>query len=131
MASGGWWVRPGWTGVPEQSATSPGQGWHGPYPTQDAAFKAEITSGPAGAPQRIGTVPGAPSYAPPNFSWLGVLGHWVGDFVLHLTDAHMWISLGWLLLGILLIVLGGYLIVRLSEPYAKAQSAITSTAGKL
>ena len=34
------------------------------------------------------------------------LGHWVCTFVAHLSDLHMWISLGWLALGILLVMAG-------------------------
>lgn len=65
------------------------------------------------------------------FSWVGVLSHWAGQFVLHLTDAHMWISLGWMVLGIALMIFGVYLLIRLSETYKQAESAIVSTAGKL
>jgi hypothetical protein len=40
--------------------------------------------------------------------------HWIGDFVTHLTDVHMWISLGWLALGLLLLVAGIVWLLRKS-----------------
>lgn len=36
-------------------------------------------------------------------------GHWLGVLVTNLTDVHMWISLGWLQLGVLLILIGAFL----------------------
>lgn len=41
-----------------------------------------------------------------------------------ITDGKLWRSLGWIVLGILLIIAGLYLWVRTSKAYASAQSAI-------
>lgn len=67
---------------------------------------------------------------PNPFSWTGAIAHWIGKVALDITDVHMWISLGWILLGIVLMVLGVYLIIRLSEPYAKANAAVTGAITK-
>lgn len=41
-----------------------------------------------------------------------------------ITDGKLWRSLGWIVLGILLVIAGLYLWVRTSKAYASAQSAI-------
>lgn len=55
---------------------------------------------------------------------IGKIGHWVGDFVLHLTDGAMWRSIGWLLLGAWLVIAGIYLWFRTSSTYENLQSAV-------
>lgn len=42
----------------------------------------------------------------PGLSGLIELGHWIGDFIAHITDLYMWISLGWISLGLVLLVVG-------------------------
>lgn len=41
--------------------------------------------------------------------WLRDIGHWIGEFVEHVLDVHMWRSIGWITLGIVLMVLGIFL----------------------
>jgi hypothetical protein len=45
---------------------------------------------------------------------LSEVGHWIGVFVTNITDMHMWISLGWLALGLLLFVVGIVWLLRKS-----------------
>ena len=72
----------------------------GPYKTQAEADA-------AAAKLRSAPVPGTPVPGIPNpFSWIGAVSHWVGDFVLSVTDVHMWISVGWILLGAMLVIWG-------------------------
>lgn len=40
------------------------------------------------------------------------IGHYVGDFVTHLTDGAMWRSLGWLALGLVLMIVGILMLLR-------------------
>jgi hypothetical protein len=84
-------------------------------------------SGGHGGPGGI-NVPGVQAPGIPSpFSWLGVLSHWVGDFVLHILDVHMWISMGWLTLGLLLIIVGILFWLKLPQKAAKAASgAVTA-----
>lgn len=86
----------------------------GPYPDQ-AQAQARLAEAHVGGP-------GSPTYqqqigsAIPGLGALGEIGHFTGELVTHLTDAHMWISLGWLLLGLLLLVIGILLWVKADVP---------------
>jgi hypothetical protein len=114
-----WWVT--WQNLPDGTAArksaliwgpqakAPAQraGWFeaGPFPTAAAAqaYKNAIGTGsvlpPPGTPI-VGSV-----QAPANpFAGLIEIGHWIGKLVTALTDPHMWISLGWLLLGLILVI---------------------------
>ena len=83
----------------------------GPYKTKAEAQSAIGATSTSGVGEGAGS--GVASANVPNpFSWLGVIGHWIGDLVEHLTDAAMWKSIGWLALGILLIITGILLWVK-------------------
>jgi hypothetical protein len=113
----------------------PNQIIYGPYPTAAAAKAAENRAGQLAAKQiyrgsNVDKGPGGfnipKDQAPPipnPFSWLGVLAHWVGDFVKHVTDLPMWISLGWIALGLLLVSLGINLWLKLPQKLLKAAEA--------
>lgn len=122
---------------------------YGTWPTRDAAEKAindgsfrlaphvyrggnVSGSGGQGGPGGLNIpgiqAPGVPTTGP--FSWVGAVAHWLGKFVLDLTDVHMWISLGWIVLGILLIIGGAYILIVLNGPAAKIGKAVTSATGK-
>jgi len=62
-------------------------------------------------------------------SGLSEAGHWIGVLVAAITDPHLWISLGWLLLGIMLLIAGLYLLVRLSSAYKSAEGSALKVAG--
>lgn len=62
-------------------------------------------SGGSGPPQSEAGIPTLPN--PLGFlGFLGEIGHWLGILVTALTDIHTYISLGWLLLGLLFLVAG-------------------------
>lgn len=50
-----------------------------------------------------------------GLSGIGELAHWAGKIVLSLTDIYMWISLGWILLGVWLLWLGISLWLKLPQ----------------
>jgi hypothetical protein len=94
---------------------------YGPYKTKaeaDARLK-EIRS------------PITPPSIPNPLSGIGAVGHWIGDIVEHLTDTAMWRSLGWMWLGIMLVVTGIYLWFRTSSTYKGLESAVVGTAKAL
>lgn len=62
------------------------------------------------------------------FAPLTEIGHFFGVLVTDLTDVHMYISLGWLALGMALLILGIYLWVRTSDTYAQAEGVVKSAA---
>lgn len=72
----------------------------GPYPTE-AAANAAIP-----AIQKKHPAPGALQQAVPALSGIEGLARIIGDIGRALTDGKMWRSLGWLLLGILLMFIG-------------------------
>lgn len=87
----------------------------GPFPTAQAA-QSWINAQ---------SVPAPPDFGIPNpFSWVGAVAHWIGDAVLSITDVHMWISLGWLLLGTLLIVWGFLLLFRVPQRAARTAATV-------
>jgi hypothetical protein len=141
MANVTWWVgeqfNPDGSAVyAEISDSSPGghptpgdnQIIYGPYPSQAAAKAAENRAGQLAARQtyrgkNVSQGPGGfnipGNQAPPNpFSWVGAISHWIGDFVLHLTDVHMWISIGWITLGAVLIFAGIMLWLKVPQTAA-------------
>ena len=77
----------------------------GPYPNQAAAQAAANTPG-GGFPGA--NIPGEIHVSNPLafLGWLQDIGHWVGVAVAAITDRYMWISLGWLFLGFILLVAG-------------------------
>jgi hypothetical protein len=64
-----------------------------------------------------------PFNIPNPFSWVGGIEHWVGLAVASVTDVHLWISLGWLGLGALLLFWG--IILWLKVPQRAAQTAVS------
>ena len=79
----------------------------------------------------VGTVVGGGLSGGGPLGFLGGLteiGHWLGVAVTDLTDIHMYISLGWLFLGFLLLLLGLYWWIRTSKGYKTLQSNVTTTA---
>jgi hypothetical protein len=48
-------------------------------------------------------------------NWLQAIAHWIGEAVAHILDIHMWRSIGWITLGIVLLVLGIFLWLRKSD----------------
>lgn len=58
------------------------------------------------------------------FGGLSEVGHFFGVLVANLTDVHMWISLGWLLLGAILVFWG--ILLWLKVPQRAAEVAVTA-----
>lgn len=137
-----WWVVDRPSGLPRdpgklvwvETDTPPtvaDQQVHGPYQTKaeaDKVFKSlsGVTPGPAGG---VGTAPGggpgsglaqqahnAGGFSIPNpLSGLAAIGTALAKVVGYLGDVAMWKSLGWLLLGAIMIVLGISLWLRRSD----------------
>lgn len=108
-----------------QSATRPKDSTQahvaaGPFPTK-AAAEAWVSA------QTSPSLPGLPN--PLSFlSLIGNVGHWIGVFVAAVTDVHLYISLGWLLLGLVLLTMGLILWLRTTDAY-KGLSATAKEAG--
>jgi hypothetical protein len=68
---------------------------------------------------------------PNPLSGIGAVGHWIGLAVKHLTDGAMWRSIGWLLLGMILVIAGVYLWFRTSNAYKSLESSVTGIAKTL
>lgn len=47
--------------------------------------------------------------------WLQDIGHWIGEAVAHILDIHMWRSIGWITMGLVLLVLGIFLWLRKAD----------------
>lgn len=47
--------------------------------------------------------------------WLQDIGHWIGVAVAHLIDVHMWRSIGWITLGLVLLTAGIFLWLRKAD----------------
>jgi hypothetical protein len=97
----------------------------GPFNTREDAQKAA-----AGA---VGSGSGSISTQGPVASFqnpldaLGEIAHWAGVIVTALSDIHMWISLGWLVLGLILIIVG--ILLWLKVPQRAAGIGTTVAAG--
>jgi hypothetical protein len=100
----------------------------GPYATQAAAEAAFNSSAqgiaynaspqsPAGSgASGSSSTPSTTNQQPSNpLSWLEEIGHWMGVFVAALTDKYMWISLGWLALGLILVVVAILTLVKKTD----------------
>jgi hypothetical protein len=84
----------------------------GPYDTQAKAQAAVGSStGSTGTGPGIAN-PNSQANQPPANPFAGLLeiAHWIGDLVTALTDARMWISLGWLLLGLILVAIAVWIL---------------------
>jgi hypothetical protein len=117
--SGGWYVityrktpQDPFTVQVSQKPFPPGQALvdSGPYATQAAA---------EAAAQKLRTAPVPGTSIPNPFSWVGAVAHWIGDFALHITDAPMWISIGWITLGAILIFSGIMLWLKIPQQAGK------------
>jgi hypothetical protein len=64
-------------------------------------------------------------------SGISETGHWLGVIGAAITDRHLYISLGWLFLGVFLLFLGAYLLVRLSSAYRSAEGTALKAAAVL
>ena len=54
-----------------------------------------------------GAVKGLGQFSVSNpLAWLGAIAHWIGEAVAHILDVHMWRSIGWIVLGVVLMVAG-------------------------
>jgi len=95
----------------------------GPFPTQAEATTAAKTLDRGRAPGAS-----AASTIPNPFSWVGAIAHWIGDLVEHLTDVHMWISLGWIALGLLLVALGINLWFKIPQKLFQAGTTAAAAA---
>jgi len=77
---------------------------------------------------------GVPGGGPPLpnplgfLAWIQDVGHWIGVFVASITDIHMWISIGWLLLGGFLLLVGLWLWVRGTKFYQDFQKQAETAA---
>ena len=92
---------------PTKPLATPGELVQGPFGSKEAAqAAASATGGPAGTPPVAGFTPGV---------GLGAISHWIGVFVEGITNVHMWISIGWLLLGVSLVLIGIALWLRLPQ----------------
>ncbi len=65
-----------------------------------------------------------------SLSWLGGISHWLGVAVTDLTDVHMWISFGWVILGLWLMWMGLLLWLRVPQRLASAGMNIGGAAAK-
>ena len=95
----------------------------GPLPSKAAAEKwiAATEAGPVKVKLPDIDLP----HIPNPLSGIGAVGHWLGEAVLHIIDAPMWRSLGWIVLGALLVIAGIYLWFRTSATYKDLESSIT------
>ena len=101
----------GFEGSIIQAAKKPTPGSFGPYPTKAAAqAKMNALNKQHSASTNV-NVP-VISQAAALASGVAEIGHWSGDLITHLTDVYMWISLGWIALGLLLLVLGVVWLLR-------------------
>lgn len=136
-AAGTWWVMEASVvghGAPQyravESATRPkdtavSHVAAGPFSTQSAA-QAWITQQQGG---------GLSFPAPPNplafLGWLQEFGHYAGLIVAAVTDVHTYISLGWLFLGLQLVMLGVVLWILSTNTARRFGDTGISAAGAL
>lgn len=82
----------------------------GPYSSQAAAV-AFIKAHPNGPGPESSTSIGFPSIPNPFafLAWLQEIGHFIGLGVAYITDGPMWRSIGWIVLGAVLLITGIYI----------------------
>jgi hypothetical protein len=110
---------PGQVTARTTSSGSPPPGWEGII----AGIGQALSGGGIG-----GLVGGTAGHIPSGLGWLEEIGHWIGVAVTDLTDVHMWISLGWLGLGLILIMIGLFWWIRSTKTYQKIQSGAVKAA---
>lgn len=91
----------------------------GPFATRAEAQKVAATTGKPLEPAK------PPISIPNPLSGIGAVGHWLGEAVLHAIDLPMWRSIGWIVLGAILVMAGIYLWFRTSATYKELESSIT------
>jgi hypothetical protein len=84
----------------------------GPYLTEADAEHAAPQGSSGSTKVATGVTPAVNDLPENPLSFLGEIGHWIGVFVTDITDVYMWISLGWIALGLLLLVLGVVWLLR-------------------
>lgn len=104
----------------KESPTSPPDEVAGPFDTRAEAQK-WIDAQSLHAPDIDISLPNP-------FSWVGAISHWIGDAVLHLTDVSMWISIGWILLGAVLMFWGILLWLKIPQRAAGAAAKAAAAA---
>lgn len=130
-----WWVVQNPSGarggppvyIAVQAATSPPNEVAGPFPTEAAARQKILDL------ENQNTFPAAPSIPNPfgflaALGWIQEIGHWVGLAVSAVTDIHMWISVGWLVLGFWMLVVGILLWLKIPQRAARAAREVGQTA---
>lgn len=96
----------------------------GPFSTQadaEKSAKGAVGSGSNSISEQGPVAGGNPLDA------LGEIAHWAGVIITNLTDVHMWISLGWMALGLILITMG--ILLWLKVPQRAAGIGTTVAAG--
>ena len=81
----------------------------GPYPSPGDAQRAAPQGSSGSTKSATGVAPtenALPQPLPNPLDALAEIGHWIGAFVTDITDVYMWISLGWIFLGLLLLIVG-------------------------
>lgn len=128
-----WWVvnditRPGGPRGPQQtnykvvqSASRPTNAVAGPFTTQ-AEAQQWMSSATAAGSNPVSAI-GLPN----PLSALTEIGHWIGALVTALTDFAMWRSLGWLVLGLILIWIGVLLWLRIPQRAAGIATNIAAS----
>lgn len=134
---GQWWVmaanspRPG--SPPFQAVQSPTRPKDtaiahvaaGPFATQAAAQAWITQQDPTGIP--IPSIPNPFGFLA-ALGWIQEIGHWAGILVSAITDLHTYISLGWLMLGFILLIIGILMWLRTTDVYKNLSSTATTAA---
>ena len=98
---------------------------HGPYGSKDEAQKAAQAQVKSGQISTEGP-PGSFKFTNP-LDALGEIAHWAGVIVTAITDVHLYISLGWLFLGITLIWLGVALWLKVPQKVAGIATTVAAS----
>ena len=137
-AQGQWWV---------MEASAPGRGSpqfqavQSPTRPKDTAVS-HVAAGPfatqADAEKWISNAEGGfgiPTPSIPNpfgflaaLGWIQEIGHWAGILVSVITDLHTYISLGWLMLGFILLIIGILMWLRTTDTYKGLRTEVSTAA---
>lgn len=136
-AQGQWWVmaanspRPGSPPFQAvQSATRPkdtaiAHVAAGPFATKTDAENWIQQQDPTGIP--IPSIPNPLSLLA-GLGWIQEIGHWAGILVSAITDLHTYISLGWLMLGFILLIIGILMWLRTTDAYQNLSATARTAA---
>jgi hypothetical protein len=100
----------------------------GPYNTKADAEKAAQSAVGSGSGNISTQGPPGSSTLPNPLAALGEIAHWAGVIVTHLTDLSMWISLGWIALGLVLLAVGITVWLKLPQKVGAVGRAVERTA---